>query len=436
MTESTTIAVFEDGDGILLFGPDSALAVFDGEPSVRTRTLSTRALDRAGKLLSGVSEVQATSGRWLKTTEESAALLRKYGTSRAKADELITGVVRADKGRIVKHLRFENAALLTPAAPAALGALATQMALDAALEEITTYLAVIDAKLDRLLKHHQSTTLGALGGVTLAIDEATAIYAETGRVSAITWSKVQANSTALAAMQVEAVTQLAALADGIRDSGRDPHKVAGATDTARKDAPFWLGVLARTISLQDKQYILELARVYDDDLGQVDAHRRGISVARGERVRRIQGSLVAIVDTLRTAAQLPNHAKVTNPFKVHGIVDNANAITREISAFASRAELDAITGNELTDKAWSFAARVLLGDAVAAVTATGADVAEKAKGVGRQLEDARDRVVLEQASRIHERRQAADRQLLAADEPNLEADPDTADSPEFPAGES
>lgn len=72
-----------------------------------------------------------------------------------------------------------------------LATMATQYALEAALDEITAYLEVIDAKLDQLLKQRKTETLGQLGGIAMAIEEANAIYNETDGVSLVTWSKVQ-----------------------------------------------------------------------------------------------------------------------------------------------------------------------------------------------------------------------------------------------------
>ena len=63
MTESSTITVFEDVDGILLFGTEKALAVLDSETETGlvSRKLSARSLSKAGQALSIVGEVQAHS---------------------------------------------------------------------------------------------------------------------------------------------------------------------------------------------------------------------------------------------------------------------------------------------------------------------------------------------------------------------------------------
>lgn len=406
MSDSNTVAVFQDGDGILLFGSEAALAVVDSDASLVSRKLPSRSVGNAGKLLATTSEFQVQGGRWLKMTEESAGLVRKLGSSRSKVDGLMTGVVRRDKGKIVQHLRFENAGLLTPAAPAALGAIATQMALESALKEITEYLETIDAKLDRLLKQRKTEALGNIGGVALAIDEAHAIFGETGVVSATTWSKVQSNSTALSTMQAESIAQLAALAKEISDADQDTNRLAAATANAKADAPFWLGILAHTMVLENKQYILELARVADSEVDSLESHRQGILVARTERLRRIRESLAAIQKELERVGELSSLKKVTNPFKVGKIVDNTNVVHNAIASFALTVELEGIGAAELAKTPWSKAVKALVGEGTDWAAATHADVIGKAKALGQQIEDSRDEAILRRAERVREKRES------------------------------
>lgn len=405
MSESNTVAVVQDEDGILLFGSESALAIVDSDPSLISRRLPSRSVGQAGKLLSTGSEFQAQSGRWLKMTEESAGLVRKLGPSRSKADGLMTGVVRGDQGKIFKHLRFENAGFLTPAAPAAMGALATQMALESALKEITEYLETLDAKLDRLLKQRKTETLGSIGGVALAIDEAHTIFDETGVVSAITWSKVQTNATALTTMQAESIAQLSALAKEISEAGQDTNRLVSATSNAKADASFWLGILANSIVLENKQYILELARVADSEAEQLESHRQGILVARADRLRRIRESLMAIQDELKRVDQLSSLKKVTNPFKIGRIVDNTNSVHNAIASFAQVVELEEFDAVKLAKTPWGKAVKALVGEGAEWASATQADVIEKAKAIGQQIEHSRDEAILRRAEKVRQKRE-------------------------------
>lgn len=179
----------------------------------------------------------AQSGRWVKLDRQSHEAVK--AAQKAGMGKVLSGVLRGDKGRIIKHLKFEDlakGAALTPAAPAVMGAMATQYALEAALDDITAYLETIDLKLDQLLKQRKTETLGQIGGVSLAIDEAAAILDETGTVSPVTWSKVQATSLALQTMQAEAVAQLQAVAENVTTAGGDVDKAAKALEQGLRTA--------------------------------------------------------------------------------------------------------------------------------------------------------------------------------------------------------
>lgn len=401
-TTRGTIAVVDDGDGVLLLGSEGQLSALDQYVDLKPRRPSGFILSRAGNALGAVAGLQASSGRWLKLDGESAALLLKKGILNPGA-----GVVRGDKGRILKHLKFENAALLTPAAPAALSAMATQAALEAALDDIQQYLAAIDAKLDRLLKQRKVEVLGQLGGVTLSIDEAHSLYTHTGRISAVTWSKVQANSLALQTMQAEAVAQLDALADNLRDQTGDIDGSAQVLADVREDAPFWLGVLARCMALQDRQYVIELARVSDEDPDHLEAHHDGIKTARADRAQRIGQRLKAIRESVEGCADLSNLDRVANPFNSKRITSGANSVNQTITEFAEHAALDLTAHDHLETVTWGSAAKAVVGDIGSRAGAAGGHVAGQARGVGVRLQERREEALASKLQKIRNKREAA-----------------------------
>lgn len=380
MSETSEVIIFEDGDGLLVFGSETALAAVESSTSAPTRMIEPSTLSALGRMVSGIGKWQETSGRWMKLTPESAQLKKLAGAVEAKDGRLL-GMVRGDKGQIVRHLRFEQAgSLLTPAAPAALGALATQMAIEAALDDIQEYLEIIDAKLDRLLKQRKLESLGMLGGVTFAIEEAESISRETGVVSAITWSKVQANSLALQSMQAESVAQLNALGELVVQAGSDPDRIAAALGDVTEDAPFWLGILARTIALQDRQYRLEMQRVAESTVDELESHREGIRIARGERLRRIGAALATIATSLREATETSTLTKVLNPLSVPRVVSRVNAVNAELARFAVQAGLGDLSDEEVAATPWGAAVHTLLGDTAGAINATSVDAAGKVTG--------------------------------------------------------
>lgn len=406
------VTIFEATDGILLFGPDTALAIFDKEVAGGSKKISQKDVARiAGHAGMAVGKLQADSGRWLKLTSESAEHLSKFrGTSIGK-DKLLPGVLRGDKGKFVKQLKFQDlskASFFTPAAPMVLGAMATKYALEASLDEISAYLEVIDQKLDQLIQQKKTETLGQIGGVALAIGEANAILTKTGRVSPVTWSKVQATSLSLQTMQAEAIAALYALSDSIAAVQGNTDNVAKELRRAKEDTQFWLGVLARTIALQDRQYLLELARIEDENELQLDAHREGISVARTERVRRIAAGLDSFSQAVIRASQLTNAAKVANPINAPKVARLANTISEMITTFKEHADLELQKTSLISQTPWRRAARGLIGEASSAVGSAGAGVAERARTVSHAVGERRDLKVLRKAEKIEEKRRLRD----------------------------
>ena len=151
-TDEAAVGVFQHGDGILLIGTSvdvQALAERFDASSKSTAKLTPDLLLAAGAAFYGLSEAQAQSGRWMKLTAESATTLREAGITASTKDGLLAGVARGPAGSIVGHLRFEPAALATPAAPMVLAATATAMALRQAAKEMTDYLEAIDIKVEQ-----------------------------------------------------------------------------------------------------------------------------------------------------------------------------------------------------------------------------------------------------------------------------------------------
>lgn len=397
--DQDTIAILESDDGFLLLGSDELLAAYDDSPDLNPRKLKQQTLAGVGKVLGASAGLQPPSGRWVKLTKESAAFADKAG-----ATNPASGVIRGDGGQILKHLKFENAALLTPAAPAALAAIATQAALEAALDEIGEYLATIDAKLDQLLKLRKVEVLGQLGGVTLAIDEAHILYTQIGSVSGVTWSKVQANSLALQTVQAEAVAQLDSLADSVKKQVGNTDRSAQALHNAQEDAPFWLGVLARSIALQDRQYVIELARVAENEPIQLESHRQGIKIARAERTRKISRSLDAITASVRESRELSNLDRVANPFSAQRVDRGAHSVQRSVGHFAEHIDLELNKVDQFDSTSWGAAAKGLLGEAGARAESARAGVANRAKNLGSRLQERRDDQLLDKARKVHERR--------------------------------
>lgn len=403
---SDAVLVHATDDGVLVLGSESALAALDAASPRPTRSMTPTVLSTVSTLLGGASAVQATSGRYIRLDAETADFIKRNGVS---LENLTSGVIRAKDtaggsgGAIAKHLTFEKAALVTPASAAALAAAGTKMAIEKMLEEIQDYLEVIDAKLDMLLEQHRTAALGRLGGVALTIDEATALNEQTGTVSAVTWSKVQANAIHLSTLQVESVEQLRAIARQVEKHKGDPDRTAQLFPTLHQDISFWLGIIAQVIRLEERQALLELARVEEAEPDQLDDHRVGISRARADREARLAEALRQIMASTALAAELSNAQRVVNPLSAPRAVRGVNSVRDEVVLFAERVDvpLGELEGGQ--ERSWTESVRGLAKDSASAVDAARAKGISRAKGLTGRLQERRERSILSKAEKIRSR---------------------------------
>ena len=117
-----------------------------------------------------------------------------------------------------------------------------QLAMQQAMDEITDYLATIDEKVDDVLRAQKDAVVADMIGVDLVIEEAMTIREHVGRVSEVTWSKVQATSQTIARTQAYALLQLDALAEKMENKSKvgDLAKTAKeAESTSRSGSPCW-----------------------------------------------------------------------------------------------------------------------------------------------------------------------------------------------------
>lgn len=81
-----------------------------------------------------------------------------------------------------------------------------------AMDEITDYFAVIDAKVNDVLRAQKDAALAEMIGVDFVIQEAMTIREAVGRISDITLSKIQSTPVIIGQTQPYALRQLDALA--------------------------------------------------------------------------------------------------------------------------------------------------------------------------------------------------------------------------------
>jgi hypothetical protein len=387
-TVENEIQLISDGDGLAVIGHPAAVDRFLTEERLPSQDLGLKrllpGLGTASKILKAGSEISEHSGRWVQLTRESAAAMQKHGLMTGSRDG-VSRAVLTDHGKVTGLLEvvrqtpgsfLANPALLTGAA-----GLMAQLAMKQSMDEITDYLAAIDAKVDAVLRAQRDAVVADMLGVEIVIEEARTIRERVGRVSEITWSKVQATPVTLARTQAYALRQL----DGIADRLETQSKVGDLAKTAKEAevrVQEWLAVLARCFQLQDMVAVLEIDRVLDAAPEQLEEHRVAIRIARRNRLDLISRTTENLMARMDTAAATANAKVLLNPTTSRAVVHSTNHVSTTVVEFNGR------LGIERDRQSWN-ARRWLdaAGEVRDKVLETGAEVKDKvletgAEGVG------------------------------------------------------
>ncbi len=325
-----------DGDGLAVIGPSSAVERFIAHAGLPSRELDlhrlTPLLSKGSAAANTASEIAANSGRWMKLTEESARVAQSANLVQRGGD-VVQATTRSANGQFAKNLQFvakPGAMLTNPAILAGAAGIMAQVAMQQTMEEITDYLAKIDAKIDDVLRAQKDAVFADMLGVQLLLDEAMAVRAEVGRVSEVTWSKVQATAGTIARTQAYALRQLDALAEKLERTT----KVADLADLskdAQETVAEWLGVLARCFHLQEASAILEIDRVFDTSPEELDRHRVGLQTARQRRRELISQTTAQLILRMDAAAHRANAKVLTNPLTSRVVVQARNEVELNVA---------------------------------------------------------------------------------------------------------
>lgn len=332
------IELISDGDGLAVIGEASAVERFLAAEGLQSRDLGLARLSKVMNI--GTAGVQAAastvadSGRWVKLTEESAQKVKKYGLMPTKEGGVSHAMI-GKPGQVKSWLQLDKGPGIVPTNPVLLAnapALMAQLAMQQAMDEITDYLAVIDAKLDDVLRAQKDTVVAQMIGVGLQIDEAMTIRTHVGRVNEVTWSKVQAAAGAIADTQAYALLQLDALADKLerKSTVAELMKTAQEAETKTRE---WLAVLARCFQLQEGIAVLELDRVLETAPDDLDGHRLGLKAARDNRLNIISQSTLGLLSRMHSAAGTANSKVLLNPIQAPAVVAASTKVTASVADF-------------------------------------------------------------------------------------------------------
>ncbi|KHO28679.1 hypothetical protein [Corynebacterium minutissimum] len=377
---SDELAVVLSDDGALVLGPAAELERFSD--STDSSPITPQLLQRAGQVLTGIEDYQKESGRWLKLDAESAAYLKRMGM---KPGDIRAGVIRvkdtprgaksANGGALLKHVKFDKAGLLTPAAPMVLASMMQQMAVEKQMAQMQTYLERIDAKLDAVLRFQQDTLAGELDGVAETLAEAALVLEGTEKVTDTQWATVQHLNADLAKLQGRVLRHLTAVAERMAQSKTSPGKVKETFQKTNAEARFWLYELARTVQLQNQLYILQLNRVTAVE-GDVSAdYVAAVGRAREKRAARLLENLSGIARMAHELGSFSTFRKAID-WNSPRAVQEVNRFFAQLRDFADAANL-AVEGTENLEPVRHI-------DAFRELTASSTNMAREAAGVAQQ----------------------------------------------------
>jgi rRNA processing protein Krr1/Pno1 len=336
------IQLISDGGGLAVIGDAMDVERFLVSEGLPSKDLGLQRLKSAvgtGAVVAQAGSGIATdSGRWVKLTPESARLVKKYGLRENSETGLSTGVLKGDKGQVkgfVEFVKSPRSFLTNPASLAGAATIMAQLAMQQTMDEITDYLAVIDEKVDDVLRAQKDAALARMIGVGFVIEEAMTLRETRGRVDEVTWSKVQGMPATVAETQAYALRQLDALAEKIERKTKIGDLAATAKE-AESMVREWLAVLARCFQLQDAIAVLELDRVLDMSPDELDGHRLGLKTARQDRLEHIARCTEHLVARMNAAAGTANAKVLLHPTKSPAVVQLSNDVAAGVHDFHER----------------------------------------------------------------------------------------------------
>ncbi|MEG8036899.1 hypothetical protein QP157_16745 [Sphingomonas sp. LR61] len=190
------IEVVRDDEGVAIIGDPTAVERFLSSNGLASRELTLprwSEVSSSGSMAAQAGAGLSASGRWVKLTKDSAKALKDFPAMKGSNPSVSRAVV-TDGGKIKGILQFvktPGSVLTNPAILTGAAGVMAQLAMQQAMDEITDYLAKIDAKLDDVLRAQKDQVFSDMIGVDLLLSEALTIREQVGGVNDVTWSKIQ-----------------------------------------------------------------------------------------------------------------------------------------------------------------------------------------------------------------------------------------------------
>lgn len=352
------VELFNDDEGLAVIGSSTAVERFMASMGLSTigSTPLGAVFGAGASVAQAGSEIAANAGRWVKLTEQSARKVKEIGWTPTKTRGVSHAMLgkRGDIKNWVQIVTSPTAMVTNPAVLSGVAGIMSQRAMQQQMDEIVDYLATIDAKLDQVIRSQTNQVLARLDGVNLAVREAMSIRDAVGRVSEVTWSKVQTSAQAIHETGGYALRQLSDLADKIEEKKSVADLVEIAQDV-KAEVQKWLVVLARCFELHDAVAVLELDRVLDASPDELDKHRLGLKSARQDRLNLISERTEHLLGRMNAAVAKANSKVLFNPKQSPAVVASSNDVAADVHDFHDLLGIE--SGRESSEaKRWREAA--------------------------------------------------------------------------------
>ena len=407
---SGELEVISDGDGVVVLGPSSEVARFVEGLTAPVKDLDLpklrRVVSSGGATAQASATIAADAGKWIKLTDESARKLKQLEAMKGSAGD-VSRAILMEKGKtshILEFAKTPGAMLSNPAVLTGAAGMMAQLAMQQTMDEITDYLAVIDEKVDDILRAQKDAMVSRMIGAGLVVDEAMTLRKHGGRVSEVTWSKVQTVPTTIADTQAYALRQLDAVAEKL-EKKQGMGDLADTAEDAQSTVQEWLAVLARCFQLQDAIGVIELDRVLDAAPEELDAHRIGLRAARAERRELISVSTHRLLERMDDAVSTANAKVLLHPRNAATVVRSSADVAGDLVEFNGLLGV-ADDREALQARRWAEAAADLRDRALES-GAAGMDSARQlgagALGRARSVKDRASTEASERAQRLRKR---------------------------------
>lgn len=347
MESGDEIELLSDGDGITVYGEQSAVEGFLTSVGLLAQSKDL-GLHRLGSLLrtgeaiaTEASEAAADSARWLKATPESVQAIKDIGLVETDTPG-VSYAMAGRPGAISSWIKIETGptSLLTnPAVLAGAAGIMGQLAGQHEMTQIRDYLAAIDIKLEDVLNSLRNAELSKILGASRDIESAMALLESQGRLDRTTWETVKGRQETISNAQEWALLELGDIANRLQKPAK-VHALAKMAERIEAEVRTLHVVLAHSVELQDAYDVLRLSRVQEESPELLDEQRLKLRADRMSRRDRIQNRHEHLMARMLAAADFANSKALLHQPSLRTVVDSTNVLGTAVLDFSRPLDIE------------------------------------------------------------------------------------------------